>query len=69
MIFFPIENFVGTGGFFSFVTTVNDTNIIQYYCVFQALYLHIVFFDFPLKDRFWHFKSYLRNYFDGKLTR
>lgn len=52
MIFFPVENFVDTGGFFSFVTTVNDTNIIQYYCVFQALYLHIVFFDFSLKDRF-----------------
>lgn len=54
--------------FFPFVTKVNDTNIIQYYCVFQAFYSHIVFFDFSLKDRCWQFKSYLRNYLDSKLT-
>lgn len=67
--FFLLQSFVDTGGFFfPFVTIVNDTNIIQYYCVFQAFYSHIVFFDFSLKDRYWQFKSYLCNYLDSKLT-
>lgn len=50
--FFLLQSFVDTGGFFfPFVTMVNDMNIIQYYCVFQAFYSRIVFFDFSLKDR------------------